>query len=70
LRKHFRAGRWLDLLSAYDALLLRQLKDDSRFTARCALDHQLDPTLDRHGIRSVARYLEGSLPFKTTSSRT
>jgi ubiquinone/menaquinone biosynthesis C-methylase UbiE len=64
LRKNFRAGRWLDLLCGYDALLLRQLEDDVRFTARCALDHQLDPTLDRLGIRSVERYLEGTLPFQ------
>jgi SAM-dependent methyltransferase len=63
LRKNFRAGRWLDLLCGYDALLLRQLKDDSRFTVRYALDHQLDPALERLGIRSVERFLETSLPF-------
>lgn len=65
LRKNFRAGRWVDLLCGYDALLVRQLKDDPRFTAVAALDHQLDPALRDLGIATFESLLSVRLPFES-----
>ena len=67
LRKNFRPGRWVDLLCGYDALLVRQLKDDPRFTAVSALDHQLAPSLRQHGISTVESLLSATLPFEDGS---